>query len=157
MRTNSKIDAFTLGEMVVVLILTSIIIGLAFSVLTLVQKHMSGIQGNFNKNTELNKLEQSLWLDFNRYSNIKYDALEDVIVFKNQLDSVSYQFHESYIIKNKDTFNMEVQNKHIFFDGNLTKKGVLDALKIETSKVFQNQILFVFKENDATHFVNNGL
>ena len=41
--------------------------------------------------------------------------------------------------------------------GNNVEQGVIDALKIETTKVFQNHTLFIFKENDATHFVNNGI
>ena len=56
MQTNSKVQAFTLSEMIVVLIITSIVIGMAFSVLRLVQKHMGGIQDNFNRSTELNRL-----------------------------------------------------------------------------------------------------
>lgn len=154
LQTKTKIQAFTLSEMVVVLIITSIVIGLAFSVLNLVQKHMSGIQNNFNKNTELNKLEQSLWLDFNRYSNIRYDDLEETITFKNEIDSIRYYFNENYIIEASDTFNIQLTNKQVFFDGNTIENGVIDAIKLETTKVFQNQQLFIFKENDATHFMN---
>jgi len=68
LKSTNKIQAFTLSEIIVVLILTTIIVGLAFSVLTLVQKHMRSIQSNFYNTTELKKLETSLWLDFNRYS-----------------------------------------------------------------------------------------
>ncbi|SFZ93406.1 hypothetical protein SAMN05428642_103115 [Flaviramulus basaltis] len=154
MPTTNKIQAFTLSEMVVVLILTSIVIGLSFSVLNLVQKHMGSIQNNFKQNTELNKLEQSLWLDFNRYPQIKYDVLEDVITFRNEIDSITYQIHEAYIIKELDTFNITLQSKQFFFDGHKTEKGIIDALKLETTKAFQNQTLFVFEENDATLFIN---
>ena len=77
MKSNKKIMAFTLSEMIVVLILTSIVIGLAFSVLNLVQKQMSAIQDNYNKSLELNKLETALWLDFNRYSDIRFNELDN--------------------------------------------------------------------------------
>ena len=69
MKNNFKIKAFTLSEMVVVTILTSIIVGIAFSVLSLVQRHMYSIKQNFNNNTELSKLEQALWIDFDMLSN----------------------------------------------------------------------------------------
>lgn len=154
MQIKNKVQAFTLSEMVVVLILTSIVIGLAFSVLSLVQKHMAGIQHNFINNTELNKLEQSLSLDFNRYSKIEYDALEEKLKFKNDIDSISYKFHETYIVKELDTFYIQLQNKTLFFDGNKAETGIIDALKLETSKTMQNQLLFIFKENDATPFMN---
>ncbi|GAA3647239.1 PulJ/GspJ family protein [Flavivirga jejuensis] len=154
MKNNKKIQAFTINEMVVVLILSSIVVGLAFSVLSLVQKHMYGIQNNFAKNTELNKLEQSFWLDFNRYSDIKYNELEDKLTFATAIDSISYQFHKTFIIKNLDTFNIETQSKMLFFDGNEINQGFVDALKLETSKTLQSQQLFIFKDNDATHYLN---
>lgn len=153
MKTNKRIQAFTLSEMIVVLILTSIVIGLAFSVLTLVQKHMWTIQNNFNQSTELNKLEQSLWLDFNRYSKISYDELENELRFTTEIDSVTYKFNTNYIVKDLDTFPVQLQNKVLFFDGESVNKGNIDGLKLETSKSFQNQSLFIFKYNDATLFM----
>ena len=140
--------------MVVVLILTSIVVGLAFSVLTLVQKHMAGIQQNFANNTELNKLEQSLWLDFNRYSRIKYNPMEEEITFANDIDSITYRFHDSYITKTMDTFHIQLQNRTMYFEGSTIGTGTMDAIKLETTKALQNQTLFIYKDNDATPFLN---
>jgi type II secretory pathway component PulJ len=156
-QTKSKIEAFTLSEMVVVLILTSIVVGLAFSVLSLVQRHMAGVQANFIKNTELNKLEQSLWLGFNRYSNIEYNDIEDELIFINEMDTIKYQFQQGVIVKELDTFHVQLQNKTFFFDGQQVIIGTVDAIKLETSKATQSQHLFIFKDNDATTFINNGL
>ncbi len=154
MNTKHKIQAFTLSEMIIVIIITSIVVGMAFSVLTLVQKHMSGIQNNFNKSTELDKFEQALWIDFNRYPKIKYNAVNDVLVFASEIDSITYKFHKDYILKDIDTFNLPLQNKSIFFDGIEKQDGLLDAIKLETSKDLQSQQLFIFKQNDATQFMN---
>ncbi|MFL1013660.1 type II secretion system protein [Flavisericum labens] len=154
MKTDSKIKAFTLSELVVVLILTSIVVGMAFSVLDLVQKHMAGIQDNFNKKTELNRLEQSLWLDFNTYPNIEYKPFDDTLVFSNEIDSTVYSFHKEFIVKATDTFQISIKSKTLYFLGAPIPSGKLDALKLETSKDFQSQKLFVFKENDATHFMD---
>lgn len=154
MQTNSKIEAFTLSEIVVVLILTSIVVGLAFSVLSLVQKHMADIQNNFSQILKVNKLEQSLWIDFNRYSSIDYNEYDGSLKFAIDIDSVTYQFHKDYIIKSLDTFHIQVQSKSFFFDGNQVENGAIDALELRTSPVSQNQVLFVFKKNDATAFMN---
>lgn len=149
-----KIQAFTLGELVVVLIITSIVVGLAFSVLNLVQKHISSIQSNLISNTELDKLEQSLFLDFNRYSNIIYDDTNDKIIFKNSLDSVSYVFHRSCVIKSTDTLRVPLEEKNVFLDGKRTVTGQLDAIKLRTTKSFLDKTIFIFKKNDASHFMN---
>ncbi len=154
MKVNKKINAFTLSEMIVVLILTSIVAGLAFSVLILVQKHMHTIKNNFTQGTELNKLEQSLWIDFNRHAKIEFNEKTDKLMFSTEMGSIEYTFGDEFIVKDKDTFNIEINKKTLFFDGNGTNNGIIDAMKLETSKTFQNKHLFVFKQNDATQFIN---
>lgn len=154
MNIKPKISAFTLSEMIVVIILTSIVVGMAFSVLSLVQKHMHSIQNNFNKNTELNKLEQSLWIDFNRYSKVRFEMSQNRLFFYNEMDSTSYDFTGTSIIKERDTFNIALRQKTLYFDGDKVQKGYTDAIKLELSEAFQNQTLFVFKRNDATPFIN---
>lgn len=154
MKGNKKIKAFTLSEMVVVIILTSIVVGLAFSVLSLVQKHMMSIQHNFSQNTELQKLEQSLYLDLNRYSKIEYNTSDEELKFSNALDSIRYTIHKKIIIKDQDTFNISINQKQFFFNGNSIESGQIDAIKLETSKATQNKIIFVFKTNDAANYMN---
>jgi type II secretory pathway component PulJ len=153
-KQNKKIKAFTLSEIIVVLILTSIVIGLAFSVLGLVQKQMLAIKANYNKNQELQKLETSLWIDFNRYPNIRYDSNEDRLVLKHDLDSVYYVFSKEFIVKAQDTFTIPLETKQFFFDGIRSQTSKVDALKLRTTKAYQNKELFIFKKNDATLYMD---
>ena len=153
MKYVNKIKAFTLSEMIVVLILTSVVVGLAFSVLTLVQKQMLGIQHNFNNNTRTNLFEKALWLDFNRYTYVHYDDLNDVLIFKTEIDSVTYNFYENKIIKDTDTFNLQIPEKAFYFKGKDVEFGQIDAVKLKISKDSHIQELFVFKQNDATSFM----
>jgi type II secretory pathway component PulJ len=153
-KTNKKIEAFTLSEIIVVLILTSIVVGLAFSVLGLVQKQMLAIQTNYNKSLELQKLETSLWIDFNRYPNIRFDTSEDQLIFKHELDSIFYTFSKDIIIKVQDTFLIPVETKQFYFDGVRSKTSNIDAIKLKTAKAHQNRELFIFKKNDATTYMN---
>lgn len=154
MRLNKKLKAYTLSEMIIVLILTSIVIGLAFSVLELVQKHMSAIQVNYNRNLELNSIETTLWLDFYKYPNIVYDSNENELNFSTELDSISYKFIDELIIREQDTFPLFFQNKLFYFNGELTQGQNIDAIKFEASEKFKNQLLFVYKYNDANTFMN---
>lgn len=153
-KLNSKIKAFTLSEMIVVLILTSIVVGIAFSVLNLVQKQMMGIQQNYTNATQLHKLETSLSLDFNRYSKITFDDMENELKFSTAIDSITYQFSDKHIIKGFDTFPIPLQQKQFYFDGEPKEYGQIDAIKLVAQKNFQNQQLFIFKINDANSFMN---
>ena len=154
MKTKQRIQAFTLSEMIIVLIITSIVVGLAFSTLRLVQQYMNVIQDNFSKNTELGLLETSLWIDFNRYSIIEYNERENELNFSNEIDSKTYVLNENYIIKGIDTFNIKTHSKILFFNGNEVENGPVDAIKLNADKELQSQIIFIFKTNDATLHMN---
>lgn len=153
MNLNKKIEAFTISEMIVVLILTSIVVGLAFSILTIVQNHIKAIQKNLDFTIELNKLEQSLNIDFNRYSTIQYDEPNQALILSNEMFSKSYFFKENYIVKDLDTFHIELGKKQFFFDGVEVVNDYIDAAKLTTSKTSQNQTIFVFMQNDATLYM----
>ena len=153
MNKNNKIKAFTLSEIIVVLILTSMVVALAFAVLSLVQKHMRSIEENLKEHTIINKLEVSLNLDFNRFSRIKYDDIEQELQFYNEIDTIQYQFNRDYIIKELDTFKIQLQNKKFYFEGEPKQNGNIDAVKLTVSNNNSNKFIFVFKQNDATSFI----
>lgn len=152
-----KLNAFTLSEMVVVLIITGIVVGLGFSVLNLVQKNMQRIQRNFNERTELNALEESFWLDFNRYPQVEFDSLKDELRLKNALDSTTYRFNADKVIKGVDTFKIGGYKKHFMFNGDNVDNGKVDAIKLVITKAQQKNMRFVFKINSASHFMNHGI
>lgn len=154
MQFSKKIKAFTVSELSIVLLLTSIVVGLAFMVLGLVQQQMGAIQTNFNTTLEINKLETALWLDFNRYPIIRFNESENRLVLKNELDSVTYVLAESYCIKDQDTFPVQLENKHFYFDGKEVKTHPIDAMKLTTTIPFQNRELFIYVNNDATVYMN---
>jgi hypothetical protein len=151
---KTKVQAFTLNEMVIVMIISTIVIGLAFTVLSLVQRHMYSIQQNFSLNTEFNRLEQALWIDTNNYNTIDYNETEHELWFKTVIDSTVYQFKPDYVLKDKDTFNIIIEQQTYFFNGIAVNEGVIDAMRLELTKKFKDQSIFVFKHNDATQFVD---
>lgn len=136
-----------------VLILTSIVVALAFSVLSLVQKHMRSIEENLKEHTIINKLEVSLNLDFNRFSRINYNDIEKELQFYNEIDTLHYQFNNDYIIKELDTFKIQLQNKKFYFEGETKQNGDIDAMKLTVSNNNSNKFIFVYKQNDATSFI----
>jgi prepilin-type N-terminal cleavage/methylation domain-containing protein len=149
-----KVHGFTLNEMVIVLIISTIVIGMAFSVLSMVQRHMWSIQNNFSLNTELNRLEQALWIDINRYNAIRYNGIENELQFKSAIDSTVYQFKSDYVLKDRDTFHITIEEKIFYFNGTVTNSEKVDAFRLELPKQQQDKSLFIFKRNDATQFID---
>lgn len=150
-----KIKAFTLNEMLVVLLITVLVVGMAFSVLRLVQVQMHGISSNYEKNTELNLLRQSLWVDFNRFDRIWYDGTEQRMVFENEVTKSSYQIWPEGVVKEKDTFWVPVPRWEVYFKGEIVGKGEIDALDLYIGKEEEvGKRVFVFKRNAATSYIN---
>lgn len=151
---KAKVKALTLNEMVIVMILTTIVVGLAFTVLSLVQRHMWSIQQNFNLNTEFNRLEEVLWIDVNRYNTLTFNETENILSFKTVVDSIQYRFERDFTVRNQDTFNLKIEQRDFFFNGQKVAKGKIDAIRLELSKKYNNQSIFVFKINDAKQFLD---
>ncbi len=149
-----KIKAFTLSEMMVVLVITSIVVGMAFAVLNLVQKQMLGIEKNYERNTALNLLRQSLWIDFNRCDKVFYNAQSGELFFVNEMRTVQYRIGEYLIVKNKDTFDIKWEGQKFYFENVAVSVGEVDALNFVTAKEYGTQRLFVSKSNSATTYMN---
>lgn len=154
MRLNfRKTKAFTLQEMLVVLLLTALVVGMAFSVLRLVQVQMSGISSNYANNTEVQLLKQSLWVDFNQHDRIWYDQGNKELLLTNEMDEARYQFLEEMVVKERDTFFVEIKELSPYFNGVAILGGEIDALDLYLGNG-QTRRLFLFKRNSATSYIN---
>jgi hypothetical protein len=151
---NSKVKSFTLSELLVTMIITVIVVGLAFTVLDLVRKQIIAIQKNYNRTTELAFFKQRIWLDFNKNNDITYNAIENQVVLKSDFDTISYNFKDDIVIRNKDTLNTKVKIEKIFFQGIEIKQGIIDAISFLEEKEASDSKFIVFKNNDATFFMN---
>lgn len=134
--------------MMVTLLVTVIVVFMAFAVLTLVQKHMAGISDNLSESGELEQLKLSLWVDFNKYEKIVYS--DGQLGFKGTIDSVTYQMSDSMIVKDIDTFTIKQPKFSCYFNGEEVQQGKIDALRVETDK---DRSFFVFKNNDAYQYM----
>lgn len=154
MLIDKKIKSFTISEMLVVMVLTTIVIAIAILVLNLVQQQLTSIQGNFKNNSEIRTLEQTLWVDINR-TDVQIDIKNNRLICTSPIDTVLYQFQENYLLRNLDTLNIEVEEQHFFIDLKNTIRTV-DAIELKLSNKFQNRELFIHKQKGASYYMNNN-
>jgi hypothetical protein len=152
-KTVKKIKAFTLQEMLVVLLITALVVGMAFSVLRLVQVQMHGITSNYEKNTEQRLLYQRLWMDFNAHDRIWYQNRDRALLLVNEINEINYRFHEDMVIRELDTFYVEVFELNPYFGTVSIDKGEIDAIDLFIGKESQTR-LFMYKRNAATSYIN---
>ena len=148
----NKVEAFTLSEMLVVLLLTVIVVGLAFSVLGLVQGQMQHVQMGYEEKTAGNRLKQALWIDFNTYSNIDFSYQNQTITFRNGITGKTYGFHENYVLNVNDTLYTDFKIGKTFFLGTEVDNGEIDAIELVNEESVA-RTLFVFKRNTAADFM----
>lgn len=148
-----KIKAFSLQEMMVVLIITSIILGMAFAVLNLVQRQMEGIETIYAVKTDVNRIRQSLWIDFNRYSYILYDQKRKELRFSNEMGEKTYMLTNGNLFINENT-QVPFESIEFYFDNQAVVHGEVDAISVKTSKETGHQEIFVFKENTPETYIN---
>ena len=153
MYLNKKISAFTIAELMVVLVLSGIIVSMALVVLNLVQKQVRGIENIQNKNQQLLTLERILWHDFNK-GVVFYDKQKETLVSFSPLDTTKFFFFESGILRNKDTVWQGNINIDFYLDGIQVKEKRIDALEIFFSNDKMGKSIFVHKIKDAKHYMN---
>jgi prepilin-type N-terminal cleavage/methylation domain-containing protein len=149
----NKVSAFTLAEMLVVLVVASIVISMGFVVLTMVKKQVFVIQKNYQKKQEVQFFETIFSRDFNTGSAF-YHQKENRLTLKNSKDSIQYTFLDKMIIREKDTLKIEISTKKLFLDGKQVKEKTIDAIEIELSSSFANRQLFIQQTKDASYYIN---
>lgn len=152
--SKTKVPSFTLAELVVVMIITSIVVGMAFSVLRLVQNQIYSIQTNFEKTSNLALFEQQLWQDFNEKEVILYNENENKLQLQSEIDTVSYSFQDQFILRNTDTIHLKLQLVTLFFNGKKVTQDTIDAMAISGKAELPDYEIFVSRKNDLTLFMN---
>jgi len=149
-----KLRAFTLAEMLVVLVVASSVIAMAFLMLTMVRKQVISIQKNNQKKQEIQFFETTLFRDFNRH-RVFYNKQQNLFTLKSPKDSIRYTFLDDFIIREKDTFQIKISTKKLFLDGVQVKEKTIDAIELSLSDAFANRQLFIHQTKDAAYYLNN--
>lgn len=152
----TKVKSFTLSELLVVMIITVIVVGITFGVLSLVQKQIRTIEKNFQKTTELSLLEQQLWQDFYQHNKVLYS--EEKLIMISDIDTIEYTFKSGYSLRNKDTIALKLTPAKTYYMGTEIKSGYIDAISISADQEIPDYSIFVTAKKDAAHFINkNGI
>lgn len=146
-----KIAAFTIIEIVVVLAISTVVAGLAFSVISVVQKNKASIENAYQKKSIIKQLELALKIDFNKYSQVTWNKQEEQLIFSSPIASKSYTFVKDSVYTTDQSFKLSKAKVELYFMGDQIKNGEVDGVKlIFLNKFTLAQHLFVSKINDKT-------
>lgn len=150
MRNSKKIAAFTLSEVLIVLVVTSIVVAIAFTVLRLVTQQYNAIRLRYQERTEVQKLKQRMTTDFDSAKSIFWDDLEEKLkINKGNEDLVNYEWTDNFLLRNTDTLSKHITDLKLFYRGVDVIKGQIDGIEIELKRSGQIINLFVSKKLDS--------
>lgn len=154
-----KVKSFTLSELLVVMIITAIVVGLAFSVLRLVQRQIYLIQKNYDKSVELALFEQKLWQDFNEHPVVVFNSKANKLQLESEIDTVIYHFESENVLRDKDTIKVKVNVANVLFEGKKVNEGDIDAIRLNAETELPEYSIFVFRKLDVNFYMNreNGI
>ena len=153
MDIRKRIKAFTLTEMLVVIVISAIIVSISLTVMDMVQKTFLQISNNYESKISIFQLEEKLIVDFNKYSQIKINAEKKNIEFFNPIDSLEYSFAANKkVVSKRDTIFLGFKYIEGFFNGDKVTSGEVDAIKICISNT-PGEYIFVSKRVDAQAYL----
>ena len=153
-KTKNRLPSFTLSELLIVLILTAIVIGMAFSVLRLVHREIHAIQTNYDKTSGLVLFEQRLWKEVNQLHDITYTASNETLLMVSEKDTVLYSFKGNYVLRNADTIALKLKPIHFLFEGKTITEGKVDGIYVSADEEVKGYEFFISKKNDLTYSMN---
>ncbi len=149
--------AFTVQELVVSLVISSIIIGMMYTLYIHVNKQLIGYNDDQRELMIFNQFRQVLCKDVLLATHIELNnTREFTIVFPN--DSYSYRITKNSIIRNrnngfKDTFNLEVTQIELTND-KVEEMSVDKAIRLHTRLMGEEIILFEGKTGSNANRIN---
>ena len=132
-----KISAFTIMEVIVVMILSAVVISLGYSVLRLIQDEFIMFHDRDNSLTNADQLDLTLSRDFERANQILFNKNSAELTFVDESRSViTYRLVDSLILRSStkiDTFNTSAFSLKI---NNLDSLNFLPQILIDRLSFF---------------------
>lgn len=135
-KIDRKLNAFTILEVTISMIIAALSIGIAYSAYTIMKQ-------SYRKYDERNKLiaeivlaDKLLKKDF--FQAIQIVKSEKELVFKSAGGIISYTLDTRYILRNqynnrRDTFNIPVQDSKLYYAEDLKSTELVRRLDIKTT------------------------
>lgn len=151
---RKKVQAFTLSELMVVLVVSSIVVTIAFLALSSIKKQIRSIQNTYETQQEILYLERALLGDLNTFEGT-FNAKKNQLQLTNFRDSLDYVFLDDTIVRDGDTIPLKMVDKKLYLHGEEVSSGAVDAIELTFSNTFSTNSVFVYKKNDASHYIEN--
>lgn len=147
---NKKIPAFTIMEVTIAMLLSAIVIGLAYTIFSIVTRSYHSYQLKHEGMATVLRLDELLQRDFERAEIILKDA--DGIALKNGSYLVKYHFNPDYVLRTgivTDTLKVKTDSVSLSFEGKIISSQDNDE---EQNRADQLEITVMFEKEKIPYY-----
>lgn len=147
-----KLKAFTLVELLVTMLISSIVIGICYTSYQIVSKQFNDYKALNEKTVEVMLLNELIEKDFLQADSVMKDNM-NVVCFNNN-NQITYNFNNNRILRKQtevqDTFFIQSENVQLKFDDKIAEnyQSLIDELSFE-AKVIGEQEHFIYRKTYA--------
>lgn len=142
-----------MGELLVVMVISSIVVTLSFLALENVQRQIRSINQTYEKQQKILKLERLITMDLYEFEG-QFDVANNQLVFSNSKNVIQYKLNTDHIIRQKDTIALPMKSKTFYLEGEKVASGQFDALELTFSDTYTQQGFFLYRKHDASYYMN---
>lgn len=158
---NHKVAAFSLLEMLVVMVLSSIIVGIIYFAFFTVTVYQKTLENKYQHIEDINFINSGLTNDFDRSDSIVMLNEQEIICYlKHTNTNVQYSFFNSTIYRRQDTridsTACTVSGVQMLFRNHTVIKGIIDEVRLETILLEGSATLVFYKPYDAAALIKKN-
>jgi Tfp pilus assembly protein PilE len=162
MSRANKIRSFTLIEMVLAMLFSAIIVGMAYSAITIFSRLYDNYYFKRSAQADLQLISQAMARDFSQSALIQLDGNKITLRDLSGTSVLNYAVEEDYLIRNaefkSDSIRMDKLGLRCFYEGRAIESGILDHLvldftsdllpaSISITKDYSAEELFVYDDS----------
>lgn len=151
--------AFTLIEVIVTLLLSSIIIGIAISGYTITNQQFKLFDTSTEQSLDILRLNNLIKSDIDKSDVIFYE--NNQLVCKNEQIETTYNFNSEAIIRNlnteiprKDSICLKFEKLEVFFNDEIKDFGIIDNIMLTITSFEIKQQLHYTKRYSALELMH---
>lgn len=145
-------NAFTVAELVVVLIVSLLVFSIGIIMFTSTGKYLNDVSEDFEEDRRIHLLNQLLWQDMAQSSDRAHQ--NNKLHFYTAKDTVVYTFFLDYITRNNDSIATGFTDMELFYQGDRSVTPFFDAVKIKLKTLGKDNYLFIYTDIYADHYMN---
>lgn len=157
---NKRLKAVTVIELAIALLISAIVIGVAYNSMDVFERLYHRFQANNDKNYQLVVFNKIIKSDLDK-ADVIYKNGSGILLKKKEVDWIIYEWYPDYILRNKihsdsDTFYLQSLLSKVSFN-NLEQhidNQVIDQIEIEITKEKETLNAIFTKKYGADIYIN---